>query len=81
MRRRNLARRKRANRVYLFIKHLNPGPFDWICYAWAELGELFYSLAPIFAGRGTDQFLGIVSGYRDLVISRENHPGANGLSG
>ena len=79
-RRRNLARRKRANRLYLFRKHLNPGAFDWICYAWAELGELLYSLALMVAGRGSDQFLGMVGGYRDLIVSKGNHPGANELN-
>jgi glycosyltransferase involved in cell wall biosynthesis len=79
-RRCDLAWRKRANRLYLFRKHLNPGAFDWICYAWAELGEFFYSLALMVAGRGPDHFLGIVGGYRDLIVSKGNHPGTNELN-
>lgn len=78
-RRRNLARMKHKNRLYLFRKHLNPSLLDWICYAWADMGELFYSLALIVVGRGSDQFFGIVYGYRDLIISRGNHSGPNEL--
>jgi GT2 family glycosyltransferase len=69
-RRYNLAKRKRVNRLYLFKKHLHPGPFEWICYAWAELGELLYGLALIVAGSGPEQFLGMVAGYGDLLNSK-----------
>ena len=79
-RRYNLAKGKRVNRLYLFRKHLHPGPFDWICYAWAELGELLYSLALIVAGRGPDTFLGVIAGYGDLLNSKQVRTGEDELS-